>query len=278
MNLETLFSSFPPGYKEGDIYKQLLPPDDWYPPDEERLMMRVYNRPPDPLYYSDVTYKEFFDEDLRDKVFDALNSGDEDFVKKAFQLKPGEDGIYLNLNVSPGHPGFKGDPGKKGLDPVVGSKDRRKQKLRDEGILLLASCLPSKGCRSMVFQLGRNEFSAVGCKALMKAIPDDLEDFKLYIPANEIRNAGLICIAQKVQKMKNLKSLHLSVGANLITDQGNNMLAECIPDSIESLSIHMRWNTMVDECLPARERLWALGDVLPNITNKENPYEFWLLY
>jgi len=264
MRSETLLGAFPAGYRQGDVFRELYEAHKEEGPDDSEDHAKKS------FIYQDVSYKEFCDMDERDGLFNAINRGDEDFVRKALMLLPGEDGLKLNLNIVAAHGGCG--------DAIPACKDRRKLKIKDKGLCLLARCLPRENLRSIILQLGRNDFTAVGCKALMKAIPDTVEDLKLYLAANDIRNAGCIAIAQRVQKLRRLRSLHLALGANGITDQGNDMLAECIPRGLRVFHCHMRWNDMREECIPAREKMWLVGADMPHIKDRYDPDQWFLMY
>jgi hypothetical protein len=290
---ESMMCMFPEGYNWGDIYKDIISqatgydkenPTEWFqqwmPIDEDRFTNRFYQcmHESDPLWYKDCSYKDFFGEGEQDALFEALNSGNEDYVRKAFQLRPGQDGLYINLNTGCGHPGFKGHPEDKRFLPKPPMKDTSRRKIGDKGAALLGSCLPRRGVRSLIIQLARNDIGVEGGKALARGIPEDVEDLKIFINGNEIRNQGCIALAQKIQKLKGLESLTLGLGSNLITDQGNTMLAECLPESLQRFHCMMRWNTFRDENVPAREKMWQVADTLPFITNKEDASQWWLLY
>lgn len=265
-DIRNLLSCFPAGYKDGDIIKQMLPPEDYKPKTEPKKAAVVDKT--DPIKYDDVEYKDFFEGDAQDKMFKALKEGNETYVRQELMLKPGQDGLYLNLNVLPGGPGYGGPP----------VKDRRKEKIGDEGCKLIAKCLPQQGIRSLILQLGRNDISPIGAKALADGIPPDMEDLKILIQGNQIRNKGIIAIAQKIASMRNLKSLYLTIGANIITDQGNDFLAESLPPTLEKFHLMMRHNPMRQEGLPAWQRMWVAGKHLPLITNVFDAEQFWLLY
>lgn len=289
--VEGMMCMFPAGYQPGDIYKDIMAAgeagsdsegwfSEWSPMAKDRVENRFYQcmSESDPLWYKDCSYKDFFGEDTRDKLFEAINTGDEDYVRKAFQLRPGQDGLYINLNTGCGHPGLPGHPDDPRFLPKPPIKDSSRKRVGDKGAALLARCLPKSGIRSLIIQLARNGISAEGAKAIARGIPEDIEDLKIYINANEIRNQGCIALAQKIQRLQNLESLCVGLGSNLITDQGNNMLAECLPDSLKAFSCMMRWNTFREEGVPARERMWQVADTLPLITNKMDASQWWLLY
>lgn len=288
MSIENMLRMFPPGYVPGDIYKEIADQactgDGWHQnwmfiqedAITERFFMSMAEG--DPMWYRGCSYKEFFGEGERDQLFDAINSGDEQFVRKAFQLRPGQDGLYINLNVGDGHPGLRS---KHPEDPRFLSKpaipSTWRKKIGDAGCELLARCLPQSGVRSLVIMLSRNGITAQGAKALAKGIPECVEDLKLFVNSNEIRNQGCIALAQKIQRLKGLKSLHIGLGSNLITDQGNTMLAECLPENLEYFHCMMRWNSCAIESTAARERMWQAADTLPNIDSKDEG-RWWLLY
>jgi len=269
---------FPPGWQPGDVYKDVISAHEggdgwfreWMALPEEHVMNRMSQGmvEEDPLWHKDCSYKEFFAESERDSLFAAINAGDEDYVRKALQLRPGQDGLYINLNIGAGHPGFKGHPEDERCLPKPPIKDTRKMKIGDKGAILLSKCLPRTGVRSLILQICRNNIGVAGAKALAAALPD-VEDFKIYANGNDFRDQGCIAFAQRIQKMQSLMSLSIGFGANLITDQGNSMLAECLPDSLEFYSCMMRWNTFQQEGVPARERMWQAADALPLITRKD---------
>merc|ERR1712032_552091 len=236
----------------------------------------------DPMCYGDVTYKDFCNDKDRVELLEALCVGDEDFVRKALALKPGQDGLYLNLNCCPQHPEMPALAYEYGVNNEMPYKpareDQRRLAIGDEGVAILAKCLPKTGLRSLIVQLSRNKITHKGFKAFAAAIPSDVEDLKLYFHANSIGDRGACSIAWKIKNMKKLKSLYMCLGCNEIHDQGNQMIAECLPATLEHYSLMMRWNPTMDEQTVGRSVMYDASHRLPKIPTGLDASRFYLLY
>merc|ERR1712032_82742 len=142
-----------------------------------------------------------------------------------------------NLNCCPQHPEMPALAYEYGVNNEMPYKpareDQRRLAIGDDGIAVLAKCLPKAGLRSLIVQLSRNKITHVGAKAFAAAIPSDAEDLKLYFHANSFGDRGACSIAWKIKNMKKLKSLYLCLGCNEIHEQGNQMIAECLPNTLE---------------------------------------------